>query len=123
MHPCMLRQLLSGYRGCLLCFVSSCWFKCAVLSNSTRYKAAVFLWLALCCAADASDVPDGDWFCWFCAKERGVACHPAQPFSVPRGAQRCVMLASDDLCEIFYRTKVTREEGDMLHLRHVDIKV
>ncbi|KIZ04184.1 hypothetical protein MNEG_3775 [Monoraphidium neglectum] len=77
------------------------------------------------CAGFASpeEVPDGDWFCWFCAKERGE--EPAArlpPFRPPRHPQSYVMLASDEVCEIYYRTRVVEDQGDSLLLQYADIE-
>jgi len=31
------------------------------------------LGVVLCCADSNNEVPDGDWYCWFCAKEHHKA--------------------------------------------------
>lgn len=54
-------------------------------------------------ADSAADVPDGDFFCWFCAAERAGFQHPATPFRPPKQSTLPVLLASDDTAELFYR--------------------
>ncbi|KAI8476236.1 MAG: hypothetical protein J3K34DRAFT_516657 [Monoraphidium minutum] len=73
--------------------------------------------------ASAEEVPDGDWFCWFCAAERGAeSCAPSAPFRLSRLPHAHVMLASDDMREVFYRTRVVADQGDAVELQYVDIK-
>ncbi|WIA08658.1 hypothetical protein OEZ85_008085 [Tetradesmus obliquus] len=70
-----------------------------------------------------SEVPEGEWYCWFCAKERSLPYqHPTNVFKPPRASTQTVMLASDDTAEVFYRCRTVAVSDDYVELQYLDMQ-
>ncbi|GMH45348.1 hypothetical protein BSKO_13305 [Bryopsis sp. KO-2023] len=67
--------------------------------------------------ADVNDVPDGDWYCWMCAKKRGLSFPPENVYSGEGGT---IMVSLDDSGEIFYMAEVMERKGDKLKIVYAD---
>ncbi|KAF6259479.1 hypothetical protein COO60DRAFT_1000751 [Scenedesmus sp. NREL 46B-D3] len=71
----------------------------------------------------AEEVPEGDWYCWFCAKERKVPYqHPRTVFKPPRASNCAVMLASHDTAEVFFRCRPVDVSESYVELKYLDVQ-
>eukprot|EP00878_Enallax_costatus_P038335 GHUV01043540.1.p1 GENE.GHUV01043540.1~~GHUV01043540.1.p1 ORF type:complete len:208 (+),score=54.45 GHUV01043540.1:723-1346(+) len=71
-----------------------------------------------------SEVPAGDWYCWFCAKNKGLKYqHPTTLFKAPRTQQMQVMLAVDDeQLDRFNRCQVLAISERYVELKTIDLE-